>query len=207
MKNITILAAIALCCASTSFCQPVRDKSLSICLSGGPSLASSGDMNGLYVSTTLSKRINKWSYAIELSSTVHDKQNEILYKAPDGSLNDASVRSTTSGIQLNSLVGYSVIKDEKDDLTLALGAAIRYQTTSVYDDYFVLYPSITGLNYPVVLFNNSSPMRSFAIGPVLKGSYTYSISPKLGVALMAAFQFDTHGDNFFNRGLSITYKL
>lgn len=176
-------------------------------LSSGSSLASTGDISGFFVSVGLQKSKNNWTHSFELSTTIHDGFNGLYFQLPNGQINDGSIRFSTGGIQLEGLSALNLFQGNKSNLSFGLGLVLRYQSTSRYDQYEVQYPALTGLSYPVIIFFNEEPMRTFAAAPIARFFYDYKISKKLLLGVSTSFQVDTNGDNFLNSGLKIGYQL
>jgi len=62
---------------------------------------------------------------------------------------------------------------------------------------------LTGLSYPVVVFENSTPQRTFAVGGTTQFKYSYSTKKNVSFGMLAGFQFDSNGDNISHLSLTI----
>jgi hypothetical protein len=185
----------------------IKDSSNFIFISSGLSLASTGDLSGFHVLIGFQKRKKKWSYILELATTIHDGFNSLFYQLPSGNLNDGSIRFTTAGIQIAGISFLNLFKNNKSTVDFGFGGLLRYQTSSRYDMYEIQYPGLTGLSYPVIVFYNTEKMRTFAIGSIAKLSYHFNLSKKLIFGINSSFQIDTNGDNFLNTGLKFGCRL
>ncbi len=177
-------------------------------LLAGRSFNGTGDINGFGFSVGYEKYFKKkvnWSASI--GSTIHDGQFPILYEYPEGNRVDGSIRYTTAGFQGIYALGYNFLKSNTNEFTIELGALLRYQSTSYYDNVVVLYPALTNLPYPVVLFRNRAPQKTFAVGAAPQISYNYSLSKKIRIGIAVSYQFDTNGDNIAQISLLVGRKF
>jgi hypothetical protein len=100
-------------------------------------------------------------------------------------------------------VGYNFLNSTKSDLLFRIGAVLRYQSSSYWDEVNVLYEPLTGLPFPVVVFRNSSPQRTVAIGGTTQIKYSFTTKQNITLGMLAGFQFDTNGDNISHLSLTI----
>lgn len=173
-------------------------------LIAGRSVHGSGDSRGLNFSVEYSKYFKKrliWSASI--GGTIHDGVFPLFYEYPSGVQNDGSIQYTTAGLQILTHLGYNFFNSAKNELLFRLGSVLRYQSSSYWDAVTVLYPPLTGLPYPVVVFENSLPQRTFAIGGTTQIKYSYTTKRKISFGMLAGFQFDTNGDNISHISLTI----
>lgn len=162
----------------------------------GTSFNGSGDTQGFGFLTEYSKKFKKKrSWSVSLGGTIHDGSFDILYEYPQGQQRDGSVRYTIAGFQGTSHLGFSLFSSNTHDLVFRLGSVIRYQSSSYWDVVNVLYEPITGLPYPVVFFENTSPQTTLALGGSSQLSYSYTLKNRISLGILASFQFDTQGDN------------
>ncbi len=177
-------------------------------VSSGMSFATTGDIPGFYLSTGIQKNNKRWTHSFELSTSIHDGFDGLFYQlSPTSPLYDGSIRYSTAGVQLSAISSLAILKNQKNNFGFGLGVVLRYQSTSLYDMYETQYPAYTGLSYPVIIFRHREPMRTFAVAPITQLFYQYAVSKKWLLGLNVSFQVDTNGDNFFNRGLKLGYKL
>ncbi|HMT75896.1 MAG TPA: hypothetical protein PKA77_17615 [Chitinophagaceae bacterium] len=174
-----------------------------ISLGIGRSIHGTGDMRGWSFSVKYSKKIKKnWYYLAEVGNTIHDGIDYIFYEYPVGYPVDGSIRYTTAGFQSSFSVGYHIIDTKQFLLSFSIGTLARYQSSSYYDNVVILYEPITNLPYPVILFRNRTPQKTFAVGLSPNVAFQFPISSKHFLELNGSFQFDTNGDNISQLMLS-----
>lgn len=199
MKNCITLFLLIL------FLQSEAQKTNNLYLSSGTSFAGSGDVGGFYVGTGIhhsNKRINLY---YELATTLHKESYFLLYDYY-GTLMDGSIYTTITGIQLSSILAFSVVKTSKNNLDVGIGGILRYQLRST-DMFEVQFPLFTGLSYPVVIMKNINPTKTLSIGSNFQVNYQYNFYKKFSTGIRANLHFDTNGDIFWNKGLSLSYRL
>lgn len=190
----------------TAFSQ--TSKNHNVFISSGTSFAGTGDLRGFYFTIGGEKKIKRWNFNINATTTIHDGQDDLYYQVNNsGPVNDGSIRFSTAGLQLAGIGGFSFTKSSKHNLQFGLGPVFRYQSSSYHDQYAIYYPAATQLPVPVVVFTNRFPLRTFAIGGIAKLGYDYTIKNKWVVGINTTFQTDSNGDNFFNKGLQFGYKF
>ena len=185
----------------------VPEKHLSLTI--GKSKHGSGDLDGVMISIGYSKKLSKhFSWHAGLTSTLHDGKFPVIYTIP-GTNNtiDGSYRYTTGGFQGSFLIGHDFLKTIKHRLDLRLGGILRYQSSSYYDVITVFYPPSTGLLVPVIVLENTTPQRTFAVGAIGEVFYGYQISPKLMLGASAGLQIDSNGDTMRQLGISVCSLL
>lgn len=176
-------------------------------VSAGRCFHGSGDLRGVIFSTDFSKYVKKkLSLGLSLSGTVHDG-NYPLYFTYGNQEVDGSLRYTVAGVQLAGLIGYGIVRNEEHEIQIEGGPLLRYQSSSLPDYYEIAYPAATGLPYPVIIYQHSSPQRTYSIGGVLQLHYNYTFSRRFTIGLLAGFQADTEGDNLFQTSLSAGIRL
>jgi len=198
MKYIIFIAIII----SSKFCH-AQNEQLQIIVGRG--VHGTGDMRGFGLSFGYSKYFKKrMNWTASIGSTIHDRlASRINYEFPAGVWNDGSLKSTTAGLQGTFSIGYSFLKSYKNEICFKIGGLVRYESSSYYDRVQLLYPGITGLPYPVILIKNTSPQKTLSLGIMPELSYNYSLSKKINIGLVGAYQFDTNGDNIYQLSLSI----
>jgi hypothetical protein len=182
----------------------------------GYSKSGTGDLGGIFITNSFTKQFKpKLHYKIGLSTSIHQNRGALIYTAVNGDRIDGTLRKVTAGLQLNFNYGYSFIRNLKHDFGISAGTVIRYQTTSIHDEVTGFYPSINGYgpgffeNYPFSLLSiiNTGPQQTGAIGASLNLFYSYSLSKRLQIGIVTAFQFDTNGDVFKNICLKTGYRF
>ena len=178
-------------------------------LSGGKCFHGSGDLRGfIFIFTTGYAHYfkKKVSWAAELSGTIHDGSFPEFF-IYNGREVDGSVRFTVAGVQLSGHLGYSIIRNSENELKIALGILFRYQSSSLPYDVTTLYPPITNLPYPVIIFNNVGPLRTISPGASIQLRYNYTFTQKLTAGILAGFQTDTEGDNLSQLSLTAGFRF
>lgn len=202
-----LLISILCCSFLQSYAQPSPKRTVSVFLSAGPSWSGSGDASGFYFKLGVQKKIKRWNFSISQSTTVHDGTHPIFFELAPGMINDGSIKFTVTGIEITPAIGFSIIGSQVHDLQLGLGAVLRYQSNGDNDSYVLFYPAATGMPMPVLYFTNSTPIRTFAIGPIAQVSYAFTLRNRMSVGVQGSFQFDSNGDNLANYGLRVGYRL
>lgn len=177
-----------------SIAQSTRNKN-HIQVIGGQSIHGTGDARGLNFSVAYHKNISKriqWTNSI--GSTIHDGKLELFFTNPVGNMQDGSIRYTTAGVQLASYLGYHFIQSNQHQLIFRAGPILRYQSSSNWDDLSVYYPLVTGLPFPVVVFNNREPQRTLALGSSAQIEYDFFVGKSISIGFIGGFQLDTNGD-------------
>jgi hypothetical protein len=170
----------------------------------GRSVQGTGDSRGLIFAVEYSKYFKKklnWSASI--GATINDGILAIFYEYPSGVQNDGSIRYTTAGVQAMTHLGYDFLSSTKSDLLFKIGTVIRYQSSSYWDDVAVLLQPMTGLPYPVVVFRNSTPQRTVAIGSTTQIKYSFTTKHKISFGMLTGFQVDTNADTITHLSLTI----
>ena len=175
----------------------VKAQQKSISVSAGICLNGTGDSKGLIYSTEFTKYIKKSNYfwSTSFGGTIHGGSFPILYEYPTGVQNDGSVNYTIAGFQTSFFIGKNFLRKSSNELIFKIGSVIRYQSSSYWDVLNVLYQPITGLPFPVVVFENSTPRKTVAIGGSSQIGYTFIVANNFTLGVIGGFQFDTQGDN------------
>ncbi len=199
MKQTFCLILYIVCC-SGAFAQT---KTISV--SGGLCFNSTGDTKGLIYSTEYSQYIkkSKFFWSASFGGTIHDGSFPILYEYPAGRFNDGSVNYTIAGLQASFHIGKNFLSGKNNEFYFKIGPVIRYQSSSYYDAISVLYEPITGLPFPVVVFENTTPRRTIAIGGSPMIGYSFPVGKGFIAGITGGFQFDTQGDNLTSLSLKI----
>ena len=170
-------------------------------LSAGRSRHGSGDINGFIFTTEYSRYIKKsFSLGVSISGTIHDGSSPLFFTGSGRSI-DGSIRYTVAGFQLSPTVGYSFVKTPRHEILARLGGLLRYQSSSLPDDFIIYYPAFTGLPFPVIVFNHTTPLRTFTIGATGQLFYYFNVTEKIFAGVIAGFQFDSGGDNISQVGI------
>jgi hypothetical protein len=99
-------------------------------------------------------------------------------------------------------LGYHIIRNIRNDLSIRTSALFRYQSSSD-DGVGIYYEPATGLPFPVVVFDHRDPQKTFATGLSLQLGYNYFTLKNYTIGIFGAFQLDTNGDVIRNAGISL----
>lgn len=177
-------------------------------LSGGQATHFSGDIRGLIVSTEYGLQLKKnWTWYAGIGFTLHDEPGIPVYFDWNNNTIDASKKEATGGIQLTSHIGYDILSRNRHQAGVKLGFLGRYQTTSATSVINIIYPIATNLPYPIYVLENINPQRTVAAGVSGQLYYNFQLTGKIGLGVVAGYQFDSYGDNISQLSLSVTRFL
>jgi hypothetical protein len=180
-------------------------KEKSLILSAGPATHFSGDIRGVMIQTEYSQQLSKnWTWYAGTGYSLHDEPGIPVTYTLNSTTIDATKKETTGGIQLTSHIGYGFLRQPAHRAGIKTGVLARYQSTSSTGGVGILYPAGTGLPFPVYELENRLPQRTVAAGISGQLYYTYSLTEKLGLGIIAGYQFDSNGDNISQLCLSLT---
>jgi hypothetical protein len=207
MKCTLLLLAIGLAVSSSAQTSTTKLPEY-FQLAAGISKHGTGDMNGYAISVDYKRYLRpRTSISIGLTTTIHDGVFQILYTDPNNNPVDGSYRYGTSGIQINARMGYSMIRAKHHTLDFQVGALLRYQTSSYYDDLTTLYPPATGLPIPVFYQVNRSNQRTVSFGGIGALQYQYHFTSGDHIGIRGSLQTDTQGDVISMVSLLFGYRL
>lgn len=188
-------AVIALIVFFIFFKVDAQRKNISV--SSGICFNGTGDTKGIIYSTEFSKYIknSKFFWSTSFGGTIHSGSFPIFYEYPVGRMNDGSVNYTIAGLQASFHIGKNFLKSKDREFYFKIGPVIRYQSSSYWDVINVLYAPLTTLPFPVVVFQNSTPRNTIAIGASPMIAYVFPVGKSFNLGLVGGFQFDTQGDN------------
>lgn len=194
-----ILPFILLLCSYSTRGQDVFNLEANMLLT----MHGTGDMIGLSYNTSFVKPIkNNLSYVISVGGSTHQWKDELIFNI-NGRVNDGSILYVTSAFQLGYGFDYKFINSSKHKLGVRLTSFGRYQSTSLPDSRTILYPLITGVDFPVIYFSQTSPSQTFAVGLDTNLIYKIKVYKTISLNFVGSFQFDTNGDNIIGFGLGI----
>jgi hypothetical protein len=191
MKKILLLTT----CYLSSIALAAQETSNSIQLSGGKSWHGTGDLNGIIVDVSykhhLKKRIDLTS---GIATTIHyGKDKGFNYLFPGSSPEERLINFTTAGVQLNSILNYSLIYSRDNQFKAGAGFVLRFQSSSRSGNYaYYQDPSI--FPEPFYVFYNTEKQNIFAAGYTFGLSFLTKISSNYEIGLKAFFQNDTNAD-------------
>jgi hypothetical protein len=171
----------------------------------GPSMHSTGDMDGFSFSAEYGKYFKqRLSYSFSFGGSIHSGVNPLFFKDPStGQTVDGSIRYTTAGFQTGGYLGYSFVRTLHHEFQVKMGALLRYQSSSYYDEYSVIGTPVTGLPIPVLYFVNKTPQNTYAAAGNLQLGYNYTFKHGIFLGFLAGFQADTNEDNILQTSFMI----
>lgn len=156
-----------------------------------------GDFGGLFVSSDYSVTVKKrFVYQFNLTATIHEGRNPILYLDLNNAWQKSELRHMTGGLQTGMQFGYNLMSKNNQLLSINLGSFVRYQITTFPDYYSLNF-------YPSSYFAASRYERSFSLGAIGSVCYTYFFNNNLVVQAKASLQYDTHEDALNMIGISV----
>ncbi|MBL0884640.1 MAG: hypothetical protein IBJ16_15065, partial [Chitinophagaceae bacterium] len=162
----------------------------------GESTHGTGDLKGISFGTAYTHYLKKKiSLEYHFKGTIHDDQDTYLLFVNGNLDQDGSVRTTTAGFQIGSLIRYSPIRTPHHEFTMAAGPYGRYESSSLGSNgYAARYPSpASPIPRILIEFDHSFPQRIYNIGYMAELSYNYTFKKQLFIGINAAFQNDTNG--------------
>jgi hypothetical protein len=166
-----------------------------------------GDLRGINFTAEyghlLSRRLD---ISGNITSTMHWGSFELIVNSPSGSF-DGSFRYVTAGLQAGSKLGYSFLNLPHHLLRIQGGAFIRFQSSSLPDQYGVTFPPAINYPEPVFTFRHEEKQNIFTLGYVAELSYSYITEKNLLLGAKAGFQNDTNADVISYYGIFIGKKL
>ncbi len=167
------------------------------------SLHGTGDISGFNFAGNYISSINKsFSLVFSFGGSTHSGTDSLLYTLDERTI-DSSILYTTSGIQVGYGLDYKFFNLKKHKFIFRIIPFLRYQSTSIPDSRSFLFPPITELPFPVIVFENNSPSETIAVGLESNLIYNYKLSSSFSINLLGSFQFDTNGDTVRGFGLGI----
>ena len=168
--------------------------SSSLQLQLGVIFSGTGDSYGVNISSEWSKRINrKLSYAVGLGTMINDGSFPLNYEY-NGTAYDGSIRYTTAAVQLTGKLGYSLFESKTHHFGLQLGPLLRFQSSSLYDQFTFYFPAATNFPIPLVQILNTSPQRTLALGGIFQVFYYRNLSQRTFAGVTPGLQTDSNGD-------------
>jgi hypothetical protein len=183
-----------------------KARARSIQLVGGYTKHGSGDMKGIVFGMEYLKYVKqRTSLCFSMRGTINGDKTTILFTDPFiNKVQDASVRSTTAGVQLAVVPGIDLVQKQKHRIRFSLGPLARYQSASNGSDGFsIITPNVTAYPRVLIEYDNRSPQHTYAFGGIAQVQYDLMISSKMHAGLFAAFQTDTNGDAIVHMGVAV----
>ena len=174
-----------------------------ISLGGGRSFHGSGDMRGLLFSVEYGKYVRKrWELSGGFSSTIHSNETLLLLNYPNAETIDASYRSTTAGLQFNTILSFAPVRTKHHEVKVGGGGILRYQSDS-YSSNGIYFPPANNFPEPFFTFRNNSKQNTFNAGYNVQVGYTYTFKNNILLGIKAGFQNDTNADVLTNYGIQL----
>ena len=177
-------------------------------LATGISKHGTGDMSGYAIAIDYKRYLRqRTSISIGLATTIHDGVSLIYFTDPNNNPVDGSYRYGSSGIQLNARAGYSMIRSKRHTLDVQLGALVRYQTSSYYNELTTLFPALTGYPIPLSYLIHRDKQRTVSFGGIGVIQYQYHFTSGDHIGVRGSLQTDTNGDVISMLSLLFGYRL
>jgi hypothetical protein len=143
------------------------------------------------------------SWGTWIGCTIHDKTWPISFIDSTGRTYDISIRNVMAGIQGGGNLAYAIVRNKKHEFKFELGGVVRYQSTSEPEITSVLYPILTGLPFPVYVFQHTTRQRTLAVGANVQLAYYFTFNNKISLGITAGWQLDTNGESILPLGISV----
>ncbi len=174
-----------------------------ISIVGGRSFHGTGDQRGLLFSVEYGKYFKKrWELSGGFSSTIHSRETLLFVYYSNAEPIDASYRSTTAGLQFNTLISFAPVRSKHHEVKIGAGGLLRYQSDS-YASYGMYFPPANNFPEPFFTFRNFGKQNTFNAGYLVDVVYAYTLRKNILIGAKLGFQNDTNGDVLTNYGLRI----
>jgi len=161
----------------------------------GYSTHGTGDMDGISFFTEYGKYTGKrLEYGLNIKSTIHWDEYNVLMSRPDGTVRDASFRYSSAGLQTGPFIGYHLLQAKHHQFMIQLGAFGRFQHATYPSMYNFYFDYTTNPPRPVFEFWNDEKQNTFTGGYSVDFSYDFITSKKLMLGVKVGMQNDTNGD-------------
>ena len=172
-----------------------QKKPPSIQFSLGKSWHGTGDLTGVAADILYEKNLSKrLFFSNGLTTTIHSgKDKGFNSLLPGTSPDNRLMRFTTAGLQLTSLLHYTLLSFPNQKFRIDGGGVLRFQSTSFPEQYN--YVQNTNI-YPEPFYVIYVPgkQNTFSAGYSFGLSYIVTVSSKYEVGIKALFQNDTNSD-------------
>lgn len=205
MRSIYLLLLFCVICI-TCYAQTNHLPKKSLRFNIGESTHGTGDLKGISFGTAYTHYLKKkLSLEYHFKGTIHDDQDTYLLFVNGNLEQDGSVRTTTAGFQLGSLIRYSPLRTLNHEFTIAAGPYGRYESSSLGSNgYAARYPSpASPIPRILIEFDHSFAQRIYNIGYMAELSYSYTFKKRLFLGMNIAFQNDTNGDAITHLGFLV----
>ena len=204
-KNLPILLFVFIILSADGFAQ--KNLKDNINLYFGRSSHGTGDLSGIHFTAEYGHFFSrKLEISGNITSTMHWGSFGLFLNYPSESF-DASFRYVTAGLQAGSKLGFAFLNLPHHMLKIQGGSFVRYQSSSLPDQYGVTFPPAINYPEPVFTFRHNEKQNIFTLGYLAELSYAYVTAKRLMVGAKAGFQNDTNGDVISYYGIMIGKKL
>jgi len=184
-----------------------KNKGNNIQLYFSRSFHGTGDLPGVLFAAEYGHPLHRrFDISGNITSTIHWGSFGLFVNTPYGNF-DGSFRYTTAGIQAGGKLGYSFLDLPHHILKLQGGSFIRFQSSSLPNQYGVTFPPAINYPEPVFTFRHEEKQNIFTLGYVAELSYAFVTGKNMLLGAKAGFQNDTNGDVISYYGISIGKKL
>ena len=174
-----------------------------ISISSGRSFHGSGDQRGVLFSVEYGKYFRKrWEISGGFSTTIHSNETLLLLHYPNAETIDASYRSTTAGLQFNTVLSFAPVRSKHHEVKIGAGGLFRYQSDS-YSSNGIYFPPSNNFPEPFFTFRNNSKQNTFNAGYIVQVGYAYTFKNNILLGIKAGFQNDTNADVLTNYGFRV----
>jgi hypothetical protein len=204
-KNLSFLVILSFFLSADCIAQKNEGNNIQLYFSR--SFHGTGDLRGVLFTAEYGHPLNRrFDISGNITSTIHWGSFGLLVNAPYGNF-DGSFRYITAGLQAGSKLGYSFLNLRHHILKLQGGSFVRFQSSSLPDQYGVTFPPAINYPEPVFTFRNEEKQNIFTLGYVAELSYIFISEKNLLLGAKAGFQNDTNADVISYYGIFIGKKI
>ena len=204
-KNLTLLFILSFFLSVDSIAQKKEGNNIQLYFSR--SFHGTGDLRGVLFTAEYGHPLNRrFDISGNITSTIHWGSFGLFVNGPFGNF-DGSFRYNTAGLQAGSKLGFNILNSSHHKIKLQGGSFIRFQSSSLPNQYGVTFPPAINYPEPVFTFRHDEKQNIFTIGYVAELSYLFITGKNLLLGAKAGFQNDTNGDVISYYGIFIGKKL
>ena len=204
-KHLPILLIVFIFLSADTIAQ--KDLNNNIHVYFARSIHGTGDLPGVSFTAEYGHFFaNKLELSGNITSTMHWGAFGLFLNSPSESF-DASFRYGTAGLQAGGKLGFAILNRPHHVLKIQGGSFVRYQSSSLPDQYGVTFPPAINYPEPVFTFRHEEKQNFFTLGYTGEVSYTYITAGQMMIGAKAGLQNDTNGDIITYYGLMIGKRL
>ena len=204
-KNLPIILIVFVFISADGFAQKNLKDNINLYV--GRSFHGTGDLSGICFTAEYGHFFNRnLEISGNITSTMHWGAFGLFLNYPTESF-DASFRYVTAGLQAGSKLGVAILNFQNHLLKAQGGAFIRYQSSSLPDQYGVSFPPSINYPEPIFTFRHKEKQNILTVGYVVDLSYAYTTGKQWMLGAKAGFQNDTNGDVITNYGIVLGKRL